>query len=289
MSELDTGTADLLASVDDGLAVLTLSRPERRNALSAEMVDALARMLVRLEADDEVRCVVLTGAGGAFCAGGDVKDFAAGARGSADSLTPAARADGAAAGRPGASFDQRVQAQRLLHRRIALRLWQLPKPTVAVLPGAAAGAGLSLALACDLRYAADTAVLTTAFARVALAGDFGGSWLLTRLVGTAKARELYYFSERLDAAQAHRLGLVNAVYPADRLLDAALGQARRLAAGPAVAYRYMKENLNRATTHELTDCLDIEAVHHQRTFDTADHREAAAAFVEKREPRFSGS
>jgi 2-(1,2-epoxy-1,2-dihydrophenyl)acetyl-CoA isomerase len=265
--ELDTGTPDLRAAVDGGVAVLMLSRPERRNALSVAMVDALGRMLADVEADPEVRCVVLTGAGGAFCAGGDVKGFASGA------------------GREG-THEERLHLQRERHRRLTLRLWRMPKPTVAILPGAAAGAGLSLALACDLRYAADSAVLTTAFARVGLSGDFGGTWLLTRLVGPAKARELYYFSERIGAGDAYRLGLVNGVFPADTLEPEAMALARRLAAGPAVAYRYMKENLNRAVTHDLAECLDIEAVHHLRTFDTDDHREAAAAFVAKREPRF---
>jgi 2-(1,2-epoxy-1,2-dihydrophenyl)acetyl-CoA isomerase len=266
-TELDTGTTDLRATIDDGVAVLTLSRPERRNALSVPMVDALGRLLEVAETDPQIRCVVLTGAGGAFCAGGDVKGFASGA------------------GREG-THEERLQMQRDRHRRLTLRLWRMPKPTVAVLPGAAAGAGLSLALACDLRYAADSAVLTTAFAKVGLSGDFGGSWLLTRLVGPAKARELYYLSDRIGAEEAYRLGLVNGVYPADKLEAEALGLARRLASGPAVAYRYMKENLNRALTEDLAECLDIEAVHHLRTFDTADHREAAAAFVDKREPRF---
>jgi 2-(1,2-epoxy-1,2-dihydrophenyl)acetyl-CoA isomerase len=268
MRELDTGTTDLTARVEEGVAVLTLTRPERRNALTAAMLDALGRVLADVEADEEVGCVVLTGAGGAFCAGGDVKQFAE--------------------GRPTGSFDLLVHRQRRHHRQTSGRLWEMPKPTVAVLPGATAGAGLSLALACDLRYAADTAVLTTAFARVGLAGDFGGTWFLTRLVGTAKARELYYFSERVTAQEAERLGLVSAVFPADQLTEEAMARARRLAAGPTVAYRYMKENLDRAVVGELGECLDIEAVHHLRTFNTEDHREAAAAFVAKREPRFRG-
>jgi 2-(1,2-epoxy-1,2-dihydrophenyl)acetyl-CoA isomerase len=269
MGELDTGTPDLRARISDGIAVLTMSRPERRNALSTAMLDALGRTLVEVERDPQVGCVVLTGAGGAFCAGGDVKGFASGAG-------------------PRGPFEDLLQTQRQHHRQTSLRLWEMAKPTVAILPGAAAGAGLSLALACDLRYAAETAVLTTAFARVGLAGDFGGTWFLTRLVGVAKAKELYYFSERIDAAEALRLGLVNEVFPADRLEDAAMARARRLATGPAVALRYMKENLDRAVTHDLPDCLDLEAVHHLRSFNTDDHREAAAAFVEKREPRFRG-
>jgi 2-(1,2-epoxy-1,2-dihydrophenyl)acetyl-CoA isomerase len=164
----------------------------------------------------------------------------------------------------------------------------MPKPTVAALPGAAAGAGLSLALACDLRYASERAVLTTAFAKVGFAGDYGGTWFLTRLVGSGKARELYYLSDRLTAKEAEELGIVNAIFPEASFEEEAMSRARRLAAGPRVAYRYMKENLNRAVNGELGECLDMEAAHHLRTGQTDDHREAAKAFVEKREPQFKG-
>jgi len=268
MRPIDTGTDQLLAHVDDGIAVLTLNRPERRNALTRALLDALARVLAEVEADDEVACVVLTGAGGAFCAGGDVKDMA-----TEDDELP---------------FDARVQLQRRNHHETAGRLHRMPKPTVAALPGPAAGAGLSLALACDLRYAAEGAVLTTAFARVGFAGDYGGTWFLTQLVGPAKARELYFFADRVPAAEALRLGLVNAVFPAADLESEVLGRARRLASGPRLAHRYMKENLNRALTGPLEDALDLEATLHLHTGTTEDHREAAKAFVEKREPVFRG-
>lgn len=260
---METGTEDLLARVEDGVAVLTMNRPERRNALSLPMLDALGRLIPVVAADPEVRCVVLTGAGGAFCAGGDVKGFAAGAG-----------LDG--------TFDDRVRAQQRAHRAVALALYEMPKPTVAVLPGPAAGAGLSLALACDLRYAADTAVLTTAFGKVGLPGDFGGSWFLTRLVGTAKARELFYFSPRLDAAEALRIGLLTAVFPAEELATAAYGLARDLAAGPATALGYMKDNLTRAETAGLAEYLDVEAIHQIRCRDTEEHHAAVRAFVSRR-------
>lgn len=270
MTTIDTGTDHLLAEQVDGVALLTMNRPDRRNALSDPMLEALGRVLAEVEADDSVGCVVLTGAGGAFCAGGDVKSMAGGGGGGST------------------GFDARVHRQRLNQRHVSQRLWEMPKPVIAALPGAAAGAGLSIALACDLRYAADGAVLTTAFARVAFAGDYGGTWFLSRLVGSGKARELYYFSERVSTDEALRLGLVNAVFPSDRLHDEVMTLAAKLAGGPRVAYRYMKENLNRAVHGELGDCLDLEATHHLRTGLTDDHREAAAAFVEKREPRFVG-
>jgi len=274
MSALDTGTEDLRAEIDDGVAVITMNRPDRRNAFSQAMVSALGAVLAQVEADDAVGCVVLTGAGGAFCAGDDVKSMAAA---SAD------RGDGA-----GPTLDARIHRQRLNQRATSGRLWSMPKPTIAAIGGPAAGAGLSLALACDLRYAVPGAVLTTAFARVAFAGDYGGSWFLTRLVGSSKAKELYYFSERLSAEDALRLGIVNAIFaPADFEREV-MDRARRLAHGPSVAYRYMKENLNRAVSGELGECMDLEVTHHVHTGLTEDHREAAQAFVDKREPHFRG-
>jgi 2-(1,2-epoxy-1,2-dihydrophenyl)acetyl-CoA isomerase len=167
-------------------------------------------------------------------------------------------------------------------------LHELPKPTIAMVRGAAAGAGLSLALACDLRIAGDTARFGTAFARVGYSGDFGGSYFLTRLVGTAKARELYFTADLVDAPQALALGLVNRVVPDARLEEETMALAARLARGPRVAYRYMKKNLNAAETGTLKDVFDLEAWHHTRTGMTEDHREAARAFVDKREPAFRG-
>jgi 2-(1,2-epoxy-1,2-dihydrophenyl)acetyl-CoA isomerase len=252
-----------------------MNRPERRNALSEAMLTALGSVLAQVEADEAVGCVVLTGAGGAFCAGGDVKGMAA------------RHADGAD-GRARRSVDAAIHRQRISQRATSGRLWSMPKPTIAALPGPAAGAGLSLALACDLRYAVRGAILTTAFAKVAFSGDYGGSWFLTQLVGSGKARELYYFADRLSAEEAERLGIVNATFAAEDFDREVMTRARRLAAGPPAAYRYMKENLNRAVTGELGDCLDLEVTHHVHTGLTEDHREAASAFVEKREPRFRG-
>ena len=268
MTELDTGTDELLASVHDGVATLVLNRPERRNALTGDMLRGLASVLRAVELDSAVGAVLLTGAGGAFCAGGDVKGFAE--------------------REPGAPARDVEVWQRRNQLETTGRLWRMSTPCVAALPGAAAGAGLSLALACDLRYAADTAVLTTAFARVGLAGDYGSAWLLTRLVGPARARELLYLSPRLSATDAAALGLVNAVVPAGDLHEHALGVARRLAAGPRTALGYMKENVDLALHAPLDEYMAVEVTHHLQTFATDDHREAAQAFVEKREPRFGG-
>jgi 2-(1,2-epoxy-1,2-dihydrophenyl)acetyl-CoA isomerase len=271
---IETGTEHLRAEVSDGVATLTMNRPERRNALTDEMVDGLAGVLADLETDDNVGCVVLTGAGGAFCAGGDVK-------GMTETRPPGDSS-------PRRSRDAAMQRQRLAQRAVSGRLWSMPKPTIAAIPGPAAGAGLSLAMACDLRYSTPNAVLTTAFGKVGFSGDYGGSWFLTRLVGPAKAKELYYFSDRLTAAEGERLGLLNAIFPEDDFDREVRTRASRLASGPTIALRYMKENLNRAVFGELGECMDMEVVYHHRTRDTEDHQEAARAFVEKREPKFQG-
>lgn len=274
--KIETGTDDLKAELRDGVAILTMNRPERRNALSGDMLTAMGRVLAECETDPDVAVIVLTGAGGAFCAGGDVKGMASGT-------------GGGSTARAGADIDSRIHAQRISQRSTAGKLYRMPKPTIASLPGAAAGAGLSLALSCDLRIAAENAVLTTAFAKVGFSGDYGGTYFLTQLVGSAKARELYYLSDRVDAKEALRLGLVNWVVPANALEEETMKLAQRLARGPRVAYRYMKENLNRAVAGgEAEDCLDLEATHHVHTGQTEDHREAAKAFVEKREPEFRG-
>ena len=269
MTTIDTGTEDLAASEQEGILVLTMNRPARRNALSREMLAAMAEQLARAEADPAVRVVVLTGAGGAFCAGGDVKAMAAGRD-------------------EGIDLDTRIHRQRLSQRATSGRLHTMPKPTIAAIPGAAAGAGLALALACDLRLMAETAILTTAFARVGFSGDYGGTYFLSQLVGTAKARELYFLSDRVAATEAERLGLANRVVGPDALMDETMALARRLAEGPPIAYRYMKENLNRALGGDPVECMDLEVTHHAHTGLTEDHRDAAQAFVEKRAPVFKG-
>ena len=260
---------DLLEALKDGVAVLTLNRPDRLNAMSPSMLDALLEALPRLAADPEVGVVVLTGAGRAFCAGGDVKAMAEGREFGGTTLEDKAQA-----------LRSRMEVSRWLH--------EMPKPTIAMVRGAAAGAGLSLALACDLRVAGDTARFATAFARVGYSGDFGGSWFLTQLVGTGKARELYFTTDIVDAREARELGMVNRVVPDARLEEETLALAARLARGPRIAYRYMKRNFNAAESGTLKDLLDLEAWHHTRCGLTEDHREAAKAFVEKRDPVFRG-
>ena len=271
-TSLTTGTTDLLATLDRGVLTLTLNRPDARNAMSRAMNQALQAQLASAELDPAVRCIVITGAGKGFCAGGDVKSMAAAGDGTVGALT----------------IDEAIHLQRSNQRETAGRLFKMPKPTIASLPGPAAGAGLSLALACDLRVMASTAFMTTAFARVGFAGDYGGTYFMTQLVGAAKARELYFLSPRVSADEALRIGLTNWVCSPENLAQRTAEIARTLADGPTVAYRYMKENLNRAMAGGVDECLDLEATHHVHCGQTEDHREASQAFVEKREPVFKG-
>ena len=269
----DTGTEDIRTEIVDGVMTITLNRPERRNAMSDAMLTGLVASLDDAETATDVGAVLLTGAGGAFCAGGDVKGMAeAGGEGGNSAL----------------QYDSRVHLQRRSQRDTAGKLYELPKPTIAALPGPAAGAGLSIALSCDLRYGSPNAILTTAFARVGFSGDYGGTYFMSRLIGSAKARELYFLSEKVDMTEAERLGLVNGVFSEESLLEEVTSIAKRLAQGPTVAYRYMKENLNRAVNGEMGECLDMEAAHHIHCGPTDAHKEAAQAVVDKREPVFKG-
>jgi 2-(1,2-epoxy-1,2-dihydrophenyl)acetyl-CoA isomerase len=258
---------ELLETIEDGIATLTFNRPERMNALSTPIMEGLLHGLPRLAGDPAVKVVILTGAGRAFCAGGDVKDMAQG--GAQRSATEAT-----------ARLRSRMEVSRILH--------ELPKPTIAMINGPAAGAGLAFALACDLRIAGASARLVTAFVRVGFSGDFGGSYFLTRLVGTARARELYFTGRPVDADEALSLGLVNRVVADEELTTATTELARCLAQGPIVALSLMKRNMNCAENGSLAELLDMEAANQVQTGRTEDHREAAQAFVEKRPPVFTG-
>lgn len=258
--------ADLTEAVSERVALLTLNRPERLNAFSEPMIGGLIDALKRIATNTEVGAVVLTGAGRAFCAGGDVK---------------------AMAERPWTSLEARAAGIRIMHQAITL-LRTIPQVVIAAVNGPCFGAGLGLALACDLRFAALTAQFGTAFARVGFSGDFGTSYHLTKLIGSARARELLLLGDQIDANRAEAIGLVNRVVPDEAVMDEATGVARRLANGPVVAYGYMKRNLLAAEYGTLQDVLDLEAFHQSRTGMTEDHREAARAFVEKRAPVFRG-
>jgi 2-(1,2-epoxy-1,2-dihydrophenyl)acetyl-CoA isomerase len=272
---LDTGTNQLLCSVENGVATITLNRPDKRNALSNELTPALRQALLTVEADPAVRCVVITGAGRAFCSGGDVS----GMGGSPPSAPPDV---------PRPTLEDAVRRLQHGQETLTLRLFDLAKPTIAALPGAAAGAGMSIALACDLRIAAKAAFVTSAFANIGLSGDYGGSWLLTQLVGVARAKELYYTGRRVGADEGLALGIFNEVVADDELMARTRTLAESIAAGPPIALRYMKENLNRAVAADLRSALALEADRMVRCTRTEDHREAVQAFIGKRKPVFHG-
>jgi 2-(1,2-epoxy-1,2-dihydrophenyl)acetyl-CoA isomerase len=258
----------LLRERDGRVLVLTLNRPERLNALTRELHRQLHEAVLDASHDSEIGAVVLTGAGRAFCSGGDLGD----------------RKHSAAAP---PTVEQRAD-ELLQHSETARLLHEMPKPTLAMINGVAAGSGLSLALACDFRLASRSAVLTTAYAKVALSGDLGVSYFLTHLVGAARARELLFLSEKIDAAEAHRLGLVNRLVEDAELRESTLQFARALANGPSVAFRYMKRNLVLARNGSLREVLESEAYGMARCGRTQDVKEAALAFRDKRAPVFKG-
>ena len=272
MSAIETGTEELLCDLVDGVATVTLNKPARRNALGDVLTPALRSVLLTLEDDPRCGAVIVTGAGRAFCAGGDVSGMGGDAKPRAARVSPP----------PADPVRGLIRKQEAL----TLRLHELAKPTIASLPGPAAGAGLSIALACDMRIMAESAFITTAFANIGLSGDYGGSWLLTHLVGPAIAKELYFTARRVDAEECLALGIANRVVAFEALQDEARALARQIASGPRTAIRYMKENLNRALLADFRTCLAVEADRMTRSAATADHREAVRAFIEKRPPRF---
>lgn len=258
---------------DGAVAVITLNRPEALNSMTGELLNRLAEIGNEVASDAAVRAVVITGAGRAFCAGGDVKGMAE---------RPAAGAAPSSGGLTSNVENLRRQEE------ISRLLYEMPKPTIAAINGHAVGAGLSVALSADLRVASQQAKLGTAFARVGFSGDFGGTWLLQRLVGPAKAKELYFLGEIIGAEQALALGLVTKVVPHESLMDEAMALAQRLASGPTLALGRMKDNFAFGATNTFGDTLTREAHNMTLSGGTQDHKDAARAFVEKREPVFTG-
>ncbi|NJN51266.1 MAG: enoyl-CoA hydratase [Gammaproteobacteria bacterium] len=269
MSHFDTGTDELLCEVTERVAVVTLNKPQKKNALGDILTPALRALLPQLETRSDVGCVMITGAGNAFCSGGDVSEMGGG---SAQSPAP--------------NLEARIADLAQRQRALTGRLYHLGKPTVAALPGAAAGAGLSIALACDLRVAADDAFMITAFRNVGLSGDYGATWFLPRLVGLARAKSLFYFSPRLTAHEAQAMGLVDQVFPAATFRADALRYAIELANGPTQALGRLKQNLQAGLELTLDASLALEAKHMIESGNGDEAREAIAAFKEKRKPAF---
>src|ERR1700749_5101798 len=270
--KVDTGTDELLCVVRDRVAIITVNRPEGGHAMPDTLTPALRTMIKVCGENPEVGVLLLTGAGTAFCAGGNVKGM--GAHRDQKKLEM--------------SFDEKVADLQERQRLLTGALASVRKPTIAALPGPAVGAGLALAMACDIRIAAQSAFVSTGYLRVALSGDYGIAWLLTRLVGTARARELMFTADRVEADRCERMGLVNRVVPDAELQVEAFALAKSLAEGPTLALRYMKDNLDEALFFDFATARDQEAERLTRLTTTADHREAVQAFIEKRKTVFTG-
>ncbi|WP_050382706.1 enoyl-CoA hydratase [Bradyrhizobium pachyrhizi] len=271
--KIETGTDELLCVIRDRVAVITLNRPDARNSLSDTLTPALRTMIKTCGENPEVGVLLITGAGRAFCAGGNVKGM--GAHRDKKKLEM--------------SYEDKVADLQERQRLLTGALASVRKPTIAALPGPAVGAGLAIAMACDIRIAAQSAFISTGYLRVALSGDYGMAWLLTRLVGTSRARELMFTSEKVDALRCEQIGLVNRVVPDEALQDEAFALARSIAEGPTLALRYMKDNLDEALQFDFATARDHEAERLIRLTTTADHKEAVQAFIEKRKPVFRGS
>ena len=258
---------EIIIKKRDNILNITFNRPESRNAITRAMFEKLLLTLENCKLDNSIRAIFLSGNGDSFSAGGDVKDMAQ------------------------KKDDHSLQQKTISLRRImevSSLLYNLMIPTVAVITGPAAGAGLSLALACDIRVATNNSKFTTAFSKVGFSGDFGGSYFLTKLVGTAKARELYYFSDVLDASQASQIGIINYLVKKEELSIFVNKLKQKFRDLPPIAIKYMKKNLNNAEMSGLDLCLDEEAIHMMICSETLDHKNAAKAFIKKQKPKFVG-
>lgn len=266
--------SDLLQELDKGVLTLTINRPPL-NAFSPGVSAALRDALLSSEQDPNVRCIVVRGTGNTFCVGGDVGSVS---DGDPDSET-AVDAE-----------DQHASMVRFIRKGMepARILHEINKPTLAIMSGAAAGSGLALALACDLRFCLDSAKLTTAFSKIGLSGDTGGSYFLTQLVGAAKARELYFMADVITGKEAYDMGLVTKIAGKENFEQAARAYAEQIAALPTVALGYIKQNINAVARGSLADVFDLEAENIVRTMETEDHQRAAAAFTKKETVEFHG-
>lgn len=271
---------------DNGVVLITLNRPDSLNAMGGTLMSELSDALTDAEQDRSVRCIALTGAGRGFCAGGDMKGFAqragaAGAEGSPDDTRQE---------RPSfpSTLERGAAGLAANQRRTSLKLHTMPKPTVALVNGAAAGAGMSLALSCDIRLVSDRAKFVPAFARIAFSGDYGGSYYLTKLVGFGRAREIYFTGDPISPEHALELGIANHVYAHDDLIEKGLGFCAKIASGPPGALARMKANFLRAEHARVDEALDAEAFYMTLSGQSRDHREGVRAFVEKRDPTFTG-
>jgi 2-(1,2-epoxy-1,2-dihydrophenyl)acetyl-CoA isomerase len=257
-------TDTILTTIPHGVLTITLNRPDALNAFTVEMKEGLLAAFKDAARNKDVRVVILTGAGRAFSAGQDLKE------------------------RAGPDVNDLGAELRQRYNPIILAMRRLEKPVIGAINGVAAGAGISIAIACDILIASDKASFMEAFGRVGLVPDTGSSWFLPRLVGAARAAEMMFTADSIDAATAERIGLVNRVVGADELMDEANALAARLAQAAPIALALAKRALNRALNSTLDDALEFEAQLQSIAGRSADHKEGVAAFVEKRPAKFKG-
>jgi 2-(1,2-epoxy-1,2-dihydrophenyl)acetyl-CoA isomerase len=261
-------SSPVLYAVEGGVATITLNRPEGMNSLDTATKDALLAAIEKAASDDAVRCVVITGTGRAFCVGQDLREHIT-------SITSQ-------------SLEEVWATVDKHYSPIALGIATMPKPVIAAVNGVAAGAGLSIALACDLRIASDQAGFNTAFTGVALSCDTGSSWTLPRLIGPTKALDLLLMPRTVDAVEALEIGLVTRVVPEDEFAEQVDAVAASLAVGPTLAYASVKQSVAFAATHDLAEALAFESQMMARTGSSADHRTAVQAFIDKQQPTYEG-
>ena len=267
--KIETGTEELLLNIENKVAIITLNRPSKKNALSDRLTPALRQVLLEINDKPSINSVIITGAGDAFCAGGDVGGM--GKLGGSKRLSTA-------------ELEKNLMMKQ---EELTLRLFNLSMPTIAVISGPAAGAGVCIALACDFRFMASHTFLTTAYRNIALSGDYGGSWLLSRLVGLSMTKELFYTARRVGAKEALALGIVDKIFPSGDLLGNAISFANSISKGPKKAISRMKQNINSTLEKTLAESMRQEAKNLIQCLSERDHKEAVQAFLEKREPDFS--
>tara|TARA_B110000003_G_scaffold268161_1_gene297293 strand:+ start:279 stop:1169 length:891 start_codon:yes stop_codon:yes gene_type:complete len=274
--ELDTGTRQLLSHIHGNVGIITLNRPEAKNALSDELTPALRKQISNFNIDDRVNVLIITGAGDAFCAGGDVKSM-----------------NSSKSKKGGWSEEESEEKviKNLQKKQMTLthNLYNFSKPTIAALPGAAAGAGLSIALSCDFRYASENAFAIAGYGKIALTGDYGMSWLLPRLVGVSKSKDMMLSNCRVLSKEALNIGLFDKVIEGDNLLKYCLEYANILSSFSPIALKAMKNNIQSSYHLNLEESLNQEAVELIKISKSNDHKEGIRAFVEKRRPQFSGN
>jgi len=262
---------ELLIETKNRVGFIRFNRPDKLNALTETMLIGGITQLQEYARNPDIGAIIVTGEGRAFCAGGDIS----------------AMQSGREFGPPGTNPETQIETLRYWHN-FPLLLNSISKPTIAVVNGIAVGGGLGVALSCDMRIASDKARFGTAYARVGYDGDFGTTWQMTRLLGEAKAKELFFLPDILSATEALRIGMVNQVHPHQKLMDRATAIAERIACGPSVSYRYMKSNVAHASMVDFATSLNREAETHIRCSQTDDHAEGVTAFLEKRDPVFKG-